>query len=244
LPTVYIDTSVAIEYFIVEGVEAYALTTTPQPGPFEGPEQRAIRELIKSDARWNAMAAFRRAYLGNRDVATILVTSPLAVIELSEWYAETVFRSLCVDVAGPGAVQRRGKKDVGELIAKLVAEVDREQEGHPSDPDLAEARRQALRSMCIVPSFLESHGLRGVGVKDLNGFEVSQDFAYGVGDLLAHLQLGLADILHIHAAGHLRCKYFASFDSDFRRVKKLIEDEFSLSLLTSPEELRRAVFRA
>jgi hypothetical protein len=243
--TVYVDSSAAIEYFTVDGLEAYGQTPEPRTsGPYgESPEQAAVRELIKGDARWKAMAACRRAYLNAPGPKAMLVTSPLAVLELQEWYAETVFRSLCIDVAGPGAVQRRGKKEIGDFLAQLRKNVWQDGDTEAAKTQAGRARSLALDSMLIVPSFLESHGLRGIHIRDLADFSVTQAFAYGVGELLAYLQVGLADILHLCAARHLGCTFFAAFDSDFRRAKSALEEHFGLALISSPEELQRVILR-
>lgn len=54
--------------------------------------------------------------------------------------------------------------------------------------------------------------------------------------LMAALQVGAADILHVLFAAHLGCAYFASLDCDFRRIRELIH-ELGLELLVSPQEV-------
>ena len=236
LPTVYVDTSLAIEYFAADGVEADERPPERARAFLEGPAHDAIRELLKSDGRWNAIVKCRHRYLRTQTPSALLVTSPLAVLELSEWYAENIFKDLAVTVGGPAAVQRRGKKDVGELLAKLLKHV--EADGNHSRNGLApSAHRRAFEDMFIVPSFLESHGLRGVAIQNLDDFAITGELAYGAGQLLAYLQLGLADILHLCAAKHLGCAYFASLDTDFKRAKSILNEDFALRLLSTPEEL-------
>ena len=59
--------------------------------------------------------------------------------------------------------------------------------------------------------------------------------------VLAYHQIGLADLLHLAAAKHLGCRYFASFDSDFRRCREMISEEFGLELISDVDTLLQLV---
>ena len=69
------------------------------------------------------------------------------------------------------------------------------------------------------------------------GFDFTVEKIWQEPSMYSYLQVGVADILHVLFAEHLGCKYIASFDKDFTRVKNIIERETSLSLLESPEAI-------
>lgn len=227
----------AIDYYAADGVEAFEFAPTPEASVLHGPEHEAVREILKADARWQAMANLRHAYLRAEAPRCRLVTGPLTILELVEWHADAVFRNLCSEVAGAESLQRRGRKDIGQRIERLrqKADVPDTAQNEPPSPALA-----AWRAMSVVPSFVMSHGLRGVAIADVLA-PLTDDFAYGIGSALAQVQIGGADILHLFAAHHLGCQYFASFDSDFKRVRSIIQEHLALTLLSSPAELQGAL---
>jgi len=86
-------------------------------------------------------------------------------------------------------------------------------------------------------SFLECHGLSGLLQVDIVNFHLTINKAWMEPSAYAYLQLGIADIMHILLAQHLGCKYIASFDSDFVRVKDIIQEETGILVLTNPEKI-------
>lgn len=79
--------------------------------------------------------------------------------------------------------------------------------------------------------------LEGLIIADIVGFNFPEELSWGACGELAWLQVGASDILHVLFARHLGCKYFASYDSDFKRVHEILEQEFGLNLLASPQAL-------
>jgi hypothetical protein len=65
--------------------------------------------------------------------------------------------------------------------------------------------------------------------------------AWDVPQLLAYLQVGMADIMQVLIAEHLGCRLFASFDSDFERCREHLQDGLGLKLLRTPEEILAAL---
>ena len=86
-------------------------------------------------------------------------------------------------------------------------------------------------------SFAECHGLEGLLQVDIVNFHLPVNQAWQEPSAYAYLQLGIADIMHILLAQHLGCQYIASFDSDFARVKDIVNEETKISVLISPEEV-------
>lgn len=79
--------------------------------------------------------------------------------------------------------------------------------------------------------------LKGLIIADIVGFNFPEELSWGACGKLAWLQVGAADILHMLFARHLGCEHFASYGSDFERVLEILEQEFGLNLLASPQAL-------
>lgn len=156
--------------------------------------------------------------------------------------AEWGFKQLGAEVSGMVFLQRKGKKEIGDYLKKgyelWLAEGD---EKH-HDPQAGTSGLESLMiSTWLNHSFSFSHGLAGILVAPIANFswppaQENDDDSFADPYMLAYLQLGLADIIHVLLANHLGCRYFASFDSDFRRAREFIE-ETGMSVLTSPEEV-------
>lgn len=86
-------------------------------------------------------------------------------------------------------------------------------------------------------SFIDAHGLQGLLQVDIVNFHLLVNKIWEEPSAYAYLQLGVADIMHILLARHLGCQYIASFDSDFKRVKEIINEETGLSVLSTAEEI-------
>jgi len=196
-----------------------------------------VLELLRTEARLQQVGHFRHAYLAAPSANARLITSPLAILELIEWQAEVVTKQIIVESAGPHVMQRKGRKEIGDLIQRL----SRIAADPTSDPNHARDASAAISGAALPGSFILSHSFRGVAVEGLHSFSVGTDDALGRAHDLAFLQLGTADILHVLAAQHLGCSHFGTFDSDFSRARETLASNFGLTLLTSVDEIRRLV---
>ena len=233
-PAVYFDSSVLVDYWLAEGLE---FDSAIQPFPDE--QADLLRSVLHAEKKTQTMSKVREAtiILGPE---LLPVTSPLAVLELIEWHAHAAIKQMASEAVGFLAIQRKSRKQIGELLKKLS-----DAEAHERKPN--HSRGQALQLRSIVqgawlnPSFAEYHGLEGVIEADLLGFDLTRKDVWTRASDLAFFQIGLADIQHILAAHHLGCTHFASFDSDFSLVADVMAERFKLKLLKSPEELLSAL---
>lgn len=232
-PAVYLDSSVIIDYWLVEGLEIEPPKEHESP---ELPHYQTIRELLKSEKHLDTLIEIRKKILLN-EPKTTPVTSALAVLELSEWHAEAAFKQMASEVAGAKSTSKIGKKQLGDFLKKAIAKFDEEKkEGKiPSVP--TSGIEILMKETWINPSFAISHGLDGLIIPDIKNFSITEEDSWGPSSALAYMQSGAADIFHVLFAQHLGCKYFASFDGDFKRVKEILSKEFELKLLSSPQEL-------
>lgn len=237
LPAVYIDSSVLIDYWITEGMENWTEEDYDEWKRNEPNASLIIREILKSDARLDKVSEIRRKFVFSQTKVTPVVT-PLSLLELVEWNAESGFRQYASDWVGAIRIQKTGKKEVGDYIRKAL-------DLRKSEIELLRGKRlresTGLEIMMgdtwLNRSFAECHGLQGllqVGIKNFN-FAIGE--AWQEPSAYAYLQVGIADIMHILLAKHLGCSYFASFDSDFKRVREMMKEETGVTLLSSPEEI-------
>jgi hypothetical protein len=234
LPAVYLDSSVLIDYWITEGAE---VEYPPELTPREAPHVPILRELLNSDRRYAGMIAVRKALLGEELKATAVCTA-LAQLELIEWRAEATFKTLAAQAAGAPAIQKKSKKDIGDLLRKVLEQRRQEAASKTVDRSQGSTGLELLAAETWTDGgFARAHGLRGVAIADLRRFKLMVHEAWDVPQLLAYLQVGMADIMHLLAAVHLGCTWFASFDSDFERCREHIQDGLHLKLLRSPEEI-------
>jgi hypothetical protein len=238
LPAIYFDSSVLIDYWITEGGEIPEAPELVAHEPAYGP---VIRGLLKSDRRYDGMIAVRKALL-YEEVKATAVTSPLAQLELIEWHAEAAFKNLASEVAGTLAIQKKSKKEVGELLRRVIEDRRREAADGTVDRSRGSTGLELLLDETWTNGgYARVHGLRGIVVADLQAFSLRVHEAWDVPQLLAYLQVGMADIMHALVAVHLGCRWFASFDSDFDRCRDHLQDGLALRLLRSPEEILAAL---
>jgi hypothetical protein len=239
-PAVYFDASVLIDYWVTEGMEHKADPDMPSRN---APHEDVIRELLKTDKRFAGMVEVRKALL-LESLGARAVTSSLALLEVIEWHAESAIKNLAAGATGAKAIQHMGKKDTGNLLNRILEDRHDEAEGESPDRRGVSTGLEILTAETFIgPGFAQAHGLAGVVVADIVGFNFSEWDAWDVSQILAYLQMGMADIAHLLLACHLGCKWIASFDSDFVRCRKHIHDGMGLVLLATPEEIL-AAFRA
>jgi len=233
-PAIYLDASVLIDYWATEGMECERGSDL---APCTSPHEDVIRELLRVDKRVAGMVEVRKALLLGSPKAHA-VTSSLALLEVIEWHAESAIRNLVADSAGAKAIQRMGKKDIGDLLNRVIEGRRLEAQGETSDRCGGSTGLEILTAETFIGSgFAQAHGLAGVAVADVVDFSFSEQDAWDVSQILAYLQMGMADIVHLLVARHLGCRWIASFDSDFCRCRCHIEDGLGMSLLGTPDEI-------
>lgn len=239
LPAMYFDSSVLIDYWMTEGleIERPASEIERMLEDNEPKDVRVVRELLKSDRRIQKVIEIRKKCIFGK-ARVVAVISPLCLLELMEWKAETAFKDAAAEAAGPMFVQKRGKKEVGEYLRRLL-QLKREEEARLKGKTRHESTGldMLMGDTWLNRSFAECHGLSGLLQADIVNFKLTIGKAWAEPSAYSYLQLGLSDILHILTAQHLGCAYLASFDSDFQRATEIIEEETKMKVLNTPEEV-------
>ncbi len=244
LPAVYFDSSIIIDYWITEGMEISLDEENKEPEWNEiihGPLVKVIRELLQSDKRINQVIEIRKKLMFE-EVKLTPVTSPASLWELQEWYAESGIKQLGAEISGATFLQRKSKKEIGDILKRGYDLWKAEGKDKHNDPIKGTSGLELLsQATCINLSFANSHGLSGILLAEIENFywppkqsRNRKQFPSPIN--LAYLQLGTADIFHLLFANHLGCQFFASFDSDFRRAKEIIE-RAGMVLLSTPDEI-------
>ncbi|MDO8136455.1 MAG: PIN domain-containing protein [Candidatus Brocadiales bacterium] len=237
LPAVYFDSSVLIDYWMTEGMEVPETEVDELIKKNELTYLRIVREILRSEIRINKVVEIRKK-LVFEEVKVTPVVSPLSLLELMEWHAEATFKQIASEASGTIFIQKKSKKQIGDYLKKALELRKTEIE------ELKGKKRGGSTGLEILMSetrlnagFAQAHGLQGLLQVDIAHFHLpiskvwAEPFAY------AYLQLGVCDIMHILLARHLGCQYIASFDSDFARVKDIINEETGMLVLNSPEEI-------
>jgi predicted nucleic acid-binding protein len=235
LPAVYFDSSVLIDYWMTEGME--------MPGTIKKNEsvldelQRIVKDILRSEIRIRKVIEIRKKLVYSK-VKVIPVISPLSLLELMEWQAESAFKQIASEASGTAFVQKKSKKQIGNYLKKALelrkAEVRRKK---IKKRDLLTSLEILMEETWLNSSFAQAHGLQGLLQVDIMHFHLPITQAWAEPSAYAYLQLGVSDILHILLAQHLGYKYLASFDSDFKRVKGIVKEETGMIVLNSPEEI-------
>lgn len=234
-PAVYLEASVIIDYWSAESLEGHL--DAPKEIPVGEEYDEAVRSLFRYHDKLRKMAMVRREVCMGLSKLCV-VTSTLAVLELFEWYAHLSFKQIASHSAGVVTVDRMSRKEVGDFLARIWKEGREEADRVADNHVINKAPRAAIFRDCLLnTSFMEYHGLDGILDVDIRNFTIE---AWNLGGSLAGLayhQIGLADLMHLAAARHLGCRYFASFDSDFRRCREVIEKDFGLQLVSDVDSL-------
>ena len=239
LPAIYFDSSVLVDYWMTEGLET-DWTEDPVEKIISENYPKSlvvVRELLKADMRLQKVVEIREKLIFGLSKLSAVI-SPLALLELMEWKAEASFREYANEAAGAHIIQRRSKKEIGDYLKKLLElRRDEKEKQEERERGCSTGLEILMSDTWLNRSFAECHGLRGLVQADIVNFKLTLDRAWQEPFAYAYLQLGTSDILHILLARHLGCIYIASFDDDYRRARKIIEEESNMKVLTSPEDI-------
>lgn len=244
-PAIYLDSSVAIDYIMAEGIAEKQRVNKDHDSreSYWQNEERYdfLLKLLKPERRLKVVAQFRNRAIDlwmARQPAPCLVVTPLVLLEIAEWQADMVLRGWAAWSSGVKTLERRGRKDVGALLKKCLTRWQ-EMDGKAGNEE--KQRDSGLDSFVLEARFAagyaRSHELAGVRYADMKGLDLPVQIADGWPAVLAFMQIGMADIIHLATALHLGCDYFASFDSDFARAKDVIEGETDIKVLLNSKEI-------
>lgn len=241
LPAIYFDSSVLIDYWNTDGMEM------PED-EFdkiikEGCEYKylqVVKNILRSEIRIDKVLEIRKKII-YRDVKVTPVVSPISLLELIEWHAEAVFKQIASQSSGTMFIQKKSKKEIGDYLKKATELYQleiKERKNKKQSISTSTSLYLLMSDTMLNPSFATAHGLDGLLLVDIFNFNFPTNKVW-IEELsfYAYLQLGVADIIHILLTKHLGCRYLASFDSDFKRVKEIVEEEKGILILTSPEEI-------
>jgi hypothetical protein len=218
---VYVETSLAIDYYLATGREWPDDHFIEHRSDYEKAEEAMWEELLKDNKRVTRATRLRKLVSWDYPEAR-LVVSPLVLLEMHEWIAADTIRRGLLTVTHTKAAQRFSPKEIGDLAKRLWDSGQKQPDG---------CRRDSAYALFHSPI---GEGLVGIQVEDIPEFTLSKR-AFNKVAPLAVFQIGLADILHLLVAKRLGCTHFATTDSDFQRAREIIEKELKLRLLFGDE---------
>jgi len=237
-PAMYLDTSVVVDYWMTEGMD---IEIPEEDILFKNePHEIIIKDLLKTDKRLKKVIDIRNKFIFGEIKITPIV-SPLSFLELVEWKAEASIKQIASQAVGAIYIQRKGRKEIGDLLAKIIElrknELDDMKTGKIKKAEQTTSLEILVNETMLNLSFAKGHGLRGLYLADIINFNFSFQECFRDPYGLAYLQLGIGDILHIMIAKHLGCDFIASFDADFKRAKDIIIENTGMNVLTDPDEI-------
>lgn len=240
LPAVYFDSSVVIDYWMTEGLEE---TKIEEEWSSLSKYRRFVREILRTDIRLKKVLEIRQRLVYGKTKVTAVI-SPLCLLELIEWYAESGFKQAAAEASNVIFIQKKSKKEIGDYLKKVTElwkSKTKAEKGLKTNNAFQSIESDVLEMFisetALNDSFAVSHGLQGLLEVNVSNFNMPTPVAKPKLYAYAYLQVGTADIMHILIAQHLGCSYFASFDEDFKRVRDIIKKEAGMTLLSSPEEI-------
>ncbi len=258
LPAIYFDSCVAIDYWMTGSNVGLVIMAT---GDLETIEQRGLdadnlvqrnkylKQLLSSKAttKLNKVANIRKK-LDSSEAKATAVVSPICLFELEEWYAFATFKQMASEVVGVTVLERQGRKDFGEHL-KAVYESWIKRLKEKLELELwtgIKFEHFSKEETLFYETFRHLHyleaGLKGLVLVDIRNYRLDIQSLSSLQPLFyAYVQLGAADIFHILLAQHLGCKYIASWDKDFKRVKQVINEAAGMELLSTPEEILKVI---
>ncbi len=118
LPAIYFDSSVVIDYWLVEGWD-YPENDIDMLMRINEPRHlQVIRDLLHSETRLSEVARIREKLIPGR-VKVSPVISPLSLLELMEWQAEAAFKEIASEASNVRFIQKKSKKELGDYLKKL-----------------------------------------------------------------------------------------------------------------------------
>jgi hypothetical protein len=241
LPAMYFDTSILIDYIRYDGVEVDRKdefdTSGEEYDNSEHSTEKAFRDAVAPNLKNEKIALIRKKILQiDNELMITPVTSSLTHLEIIETHAGDVYRELASDSLGTAYIKGRGQKEIGDNVKKIFDKYI-DYRATPRKSGSTTGIEMLAKNLCLVPSYVDAHGLDGIYSVDLVQFDLFLSDVWSIFHLLAVFQVGLADIMHLAVAKHFGCEYFASVDSDFKRVKKIVEKNLGIEILVSADQV-------
>ena len=219
----YCDTSFIFEYWKAyvedEDHPLVQLNKLNEPKYFD-----LIRELLKTEKNNEVLKPLRRL-IDKGEIGSVFVSSVLALTEIYEKHAEWNFKAILAESTSINLVFNKGKKDIGQLIAKVFRDKGEERD---------------LIFNALYPNNLDN-SLYGIEFKDIPELNLSRLEFYSQYVLLSVFQIGTTDILHLLAAKQLNAKYFLTYDEDFKIARELIHEMFGVEVVFGTGEIKKFI---
>jgi hypothetical protein len=223
----YCDTSFLIEYgeasVFDESDPFFERWQQNRPKHFD-----LIERIVGTSKKIEAIKPLRRL-VENFETNLKLISSVFALLELNEKYSEWHMKVLIGESSNHFRAFNKGKKQLVDIVSKLY--------------QLDEDKEAQEVFFSLFPQHLMGAGCLGVDFKDVNNLELTVEGALKTYSILSVMQIGVVDIMHLLAAKNLNAEYFLSFDSDFNKIKEIMQEKLNLKLISNTQELKELISR-
>lgn len=244
-PGIYLDSKFAYKYIEEEGAE-YCFDgerneiIPPWEDAITGTEETKESELNKlicdlvdheSKNQTRDFGAIRHLTTNCLSTASLIIT-PFTIMELIKIYGVSNFEDFCTYTIGFDKTSKLGKQGIAQALSKLLNKQNSE------DNEIVD---ELFESCSLHPSDLRAYGLEGTCYIDDLPLHTTE---YDVGTFLwklSLLQLDTEEILDVHAAAQLGCKYIATLSPKIKLNKQLIEESTDMTVITNANQLLKVL---
>ncbi len=175
----------------------------------------------------------------NNETTNRLVYSPIVTLECIEKLVEENFKRVVSENNSIKSIQKSSRKEIGNSLNMIYQDYLKYEKNAVENPLDSFALNIFEVGLGNADDGLSLFELMPVDMESISISHKSNEF-----NLLVHLaqaQIGVADIMHLLVAKKLGCEYFITFDSDFVRMKKIIEENFNLKILNNIDEIYHTI---
>lgn len=238
-PVIYIDGKFGRDYILAEGAEGcWDENSKEIIPPEEGISSmtpstdelinKLIRDLVKPSNNIKTFGAIRHIATNYLSTASLIVT-PMTMLEIRKEHAKNMFKEYCAHSIGIEELEKMSEKETSKYLAELLARYRKNKDD--------KIVKEVIVDCSINMSYLRAHGLSGISYIDDLTLHITDEDINSFLWKLSLVQVSTSNILHLHAAKQLNCKYFATLDDAINGNKEMIEDGSEIKILGSAEEV-------
>lgn len=231
-PSIYLNAPFVLQYLYAEGEDhrdENGNEAPDIPSPPYNLRDKLMQDLLETKNRAEHLAKIKNIAKNSLSDCRLVFT-PTVLIEVIKSYAERSFKELITDNLCIGEAP---ENHIGRSLSRLFVQ-------HLKNKK--DKLAKGLLGQCSIgTSLTREYGLKGITyLNDLSLHINSADIDQFL-QALALQQLSASEILNLHAAKSIGCKYFATLEQGFVENKKFIYESIGLKVLGSAEEILKVL---
>jgi hypothetical protein len=225
-PAAFCDTSFLFDYW-----SSIIHSPLLQSNPFSHKDQveELFLEYTKAHSRTKNIYQIRKR-IEDFDFKLNLIYTPACRLELEEIITASRFKKYGIEVSeSTSSFVKKGNKEIGDILLKL-------KKNYTNDLKKSGALKMDENLKLLFNHFFFTtdrinEGLEGIIEFDIINFSLAKKELKNL-IYFANMQVGFADLFHLLSAFKLGCKYFFTFDTDFKRIKEEVAHIYKIEIVT------------